>query len=122
MKIFLMIFGWYMVIAGAFLVIKPSAIKKLAGLWYRDGKLSRVVGLAPIIVGAALWWSVPASRLPVLIQLFAVLSIFKGIYFLVAPQKQVTASINWWMQLSTVAFLIWGFVVVCFGVATLINL
>jgi len=122
MRIFLVIFGWYMVIAGVLLVIKPTVIKQLAGTWLRAGRVNRPIAILPLIVGLAMWWAAPSSQIPALIRLIAILSVGKGVYFLIAPQKQASSFINWWLKLPMPSYVVWGLVATLCGIAVLVTL
>ena len=118
MRLFLGVFGTYMVVIGALLCATPRVGKRLTDVWMKD-KVSRGWALVTAGVGLLFLWAASASRAPLFIQVLGALSILKGIYLLVAPRAPLLAVVKWWNHLSPGTYRVWGLVTLAMGAAVL---
>ena len=122
MRLSLMVFGWYLVIAGVIILVRPTLIKPIADVWVKGDRLVRGIAIVPLSVGAAFFWAVPASRAPLLIQILGVFTIIKGLLWLLIPAPLGIRLIRAWTNLPRAGFLIWGCVAVGLGAGVLASL
>lgn len=122
MRLFLMIFGWYLVIAGVIVLIRPSLMKRMVDFLVKGSRLVRAIAAAPLFIGAAIFWAAPASRAPLLIQILGVFTMGKGLLWLLIPAPLGIRMIRIWTNLPRVGFLIGGCVALGLGVAVLRSL
>ena len=117
MRIFLLIVGIFMMLEGIFLILLTRFVKswstKLLSI-----KNYRPWGIISVIISTLLFLASPFSRLSLLIVLFGLGALFKGLFFILTPHDKAKFFINWWISLSEGNFRILGVVVLILGILT----
>lgn len=118
MRIVLLVFGWYAVIAGLLLCVQPSVMMRWMKTLIQSG-VNRALGLPALVIGGLILWAVPASQAPLFIQALGWLSIAKGAYYILAPRQQRIGFFTWWVELSRGVYILWGIFSVALGMIVL---
>lgn len=108
MKIFLWIISLLWIIVGISALISPVALKKF---YNRLTKSIKPISILPLIAGLLFLWSAPASKLSWLIRILGILGLIKGLFFLLCPISIVRSTLNWWLNLSTSAYRLFGIII-----------
>lgn len=122
METALLVFGVYMTGAGILMVFNPEAARKLSAGWIKGGRVNRLLAVVPLAFGYLLLWAAPASELPIYVKMLGWITVLKGMHFLIAPAKQITGMMDWWLKLPQGAYIIWGYVAVAMGLPILLAL
>ncbi|MCQ9207156.1 MAG: hypothetical protein NG740_04690 [Omnitrophica bacterium] len=118
---FLYLFGIFFIVVGALSVFATDMIRKK--FFNKLLELKDLKKYAPlsIIIGVLLLFSVPYNRHRLLILLFGILSMAKGILLLVAPEK-IEKYKNWWQKAKDNAYRACGIVIIIIGSIVLMGI
>ncbi len=105
-KIFLYIFGLLWLIYSIIMIFAPAYSKKVGRsclkipIWFG--------GIVSVGFAILLWYSASASLSPTLVKAISLLSIWKGLFLLLAPIDDLKKTTDWWFALSDLAYRILG--------------
>lgn len=108
MKIFLWIISLLWIAAGISALITPVALQKF---YNRLTKSIKFISIPPLIAGLLFLWSASVSKLSWLIRIFGILGLIKGLFFLLCPINIVRATLDWWLNLSTTSYRLFGIII-----------
>ena len=108
MKIFLWIVSVLWIIVGIVSLISPAGLKKFYSSLVKPVKW---LGILPIIAGLLFLWAAPASRFIWFIRVLGILGLIKGLFFLLCPISMVRATLNWWLNLSSKTYRLYGILI-----------
>jgi len=98
MKIALYIIAILWVISGTFLVIYTESTRKFLKKVFLTAN-TKLLSLLPFVVGLVLVVGAFFNRgMFWLVFIIGLLAVFKGVYFLMAPQQQAKALLEWWFM------------------------
>ncbi len=98
MKIALYIIAILWVISGTFLIIYTEPARKLLEKVSLTNN-TKLLSLLPFVVGVILVVGAFSNKnMFWLVLIIGLLAVFKGVYFLMAPQQQAKALLEWWFM------------------------
>jgi len=104
--IFLYIFGLLWVIEAGLLIFSPVYSKKICSaylkvpIWFW--------GLIYVAFAFLLWFSTSASLSPCLVKAMALFALWKGLFLLLVPAKDLQKTIDWSLSFSETTYRILG--------------
>lgn len=107
-------FGWLVVGVGCWVVIQPSGLVDLAGVFLKPDRLWLVIALR-LAVGALMWVAATGSRTPRTLKALAALMIVSGLSIPVVGVEGVRSIADWGAGLQPIALRLVGLVTIGFG-------
>jgi uncharacterized protein YjeT (DUF2065 family) len=71
-------------------------------------------GIIALVIGYLFWQSTALVSKGLVMQILAVIAIIKGLTFLFVPKSTVNRILNYWMNISDIAFRVFGLVLLVF--------
>lgn len=113
MKLFLLAMSIFWITIGLTAVISPPNLKKF---YSSITKLAKKLFILPLLIGTALLWSAPASKLDVLIRVLGIIGLTKGILLLACPINVLTPLFNWWLSCPDGFYRFLGIFIILLGI------
>lgn len=107
-------FGWLVVGTGGWVVIQPSGLVDLAGLFLKPDRLWLVIAIR-LTVGALMWVAATGSRTPRTLKVLGALMIVSGFAIPVVGLEGVRSIADWGAGLQPIALRLVGLVTIGFG-------
>jgi hypothetical protein len=110
------LFGLLILAMGVWGVISPSRLlASIARLQSQRGLY--IIAAIRLALGSTLLLAAPASRAPLLLQIFGVLAIISGVITPFLGVELFGSIIGWWQRIPTLVTRLWCGVVILFGAA-----
>lgn len=105
-KIFLYIFGLLWLISSGLMIFSPEILRKICRVSFKIPIW--IWGIISIGIAFLFWYAAPTSLSPCLVKAMALISIWKGLFLLLAPASDCQKTIDWSLSLSKTAYRVWG--------------
>ena len=115
MVILVQLLGVCITVLGIVFFTKKDAFAKYIAFW-KDKKKIRYGAFGAFAFGIIFLIADSQFRMPLLITIFGVWSIIKGVILLTIPQKKIDAYLDWWLTKPASATRLLGILVVVFGI------
>lgn len=109
--IYLFIVLW--TIIGILALFVPKTAKGLVLKVSRGGPFW-LWGIIALVIGYLFWQSTALVSKGLVMQILAIIAIIKGLTFSFVPKSTVNRILNYWMNISDIAFRIFGLVLLVF--------
>ena len=119
MKLFLILIGMFWVVIGTLSIFTTDLVRKKFVSKFKDMDFRKWSAL-PIIAGILFLIAAPITGARLFITILGVLSLVKGFYFILVPEK-AKKMMDWWLNAKDSLYKIWGVAVLIFGVLVQIN-
>lgn len=99
MLILVRLFGLLILGLGIVFVVNPKAMKAYIAFW-GPGKRIRMGGILALLIGVVFLLAAAQARLNIVITIFGILSLIKGILLFILGPEKAKSMMNWWAQKS----------------------
>lgn len=110
--------GVFTLLMGAWGVLVPSRLADFVTRFGSKGGLWFAAGIR-LVLGLALWFAAPASRAPLLLQVFGVIALVAAFVLPFMGVERFRRWIDWWTKLSPTAMRLNCLFAVAFGAVIL---
>jgi uncharacterized protein YjeT (DUF2065 family) len=117
---FLIFLGLYFMVMGVVIILFPDKLKKKFSLLL-SWKTYKPLGVIAALVGLILFIVSGSSKLGLFVVLIGILSLAKGLFFILAAHDKAKFIINWSVSLSDEYYRIWGIIAFAIGMLLLFS-
>ncbi len=115
MDIAVKIFAVAYMVLGILFLLKPIMIKRYMCFWRQEKRMKLAVILC-FLFGAFFLLAASQCRVPLVLTILGVLSLMKGVTFLIIKFERVKVMLDWWGKRSPLALRLIGLTAAAFGV------
>lgn len=107
-------FGLLILVVGALGLASPEALMSFVRRWQTPAGIWAAAGFR-IAFGAAVWLAASASRVPLVLQILAAVSVMSGMALPVLGLSRLAVIVSWWERRPAGVKRLWAGVACAFG-------